>query len=497
MASTTKTQQQVHFVLFPYMAQGHMIPMVDIAKLLASRPDVVVTIVTTPVNAARFKSPLDRAIDELRLPINVISLRLPCSEAGLPENCENVDLLPSITSLIDIYRAAALMEPQVETLFETLEPPPSCIISDFCLPYTNRIAKKFDVPRISFHGFSCFCLLCLRCVKLHGDEFEAMSKHEYFVLQGFPGGIEFTRAQLPMHCKNLASDSTKEGNLDDVSQAESDAYGFIVNTFEELEAEYLEELKVAKQGRVWCVGPVSLTNCFELDKLERGNSSVSSSSSCLRWLDDKEQNSVIYVCLGSICNLSSAQLMELALGLEASDKTFLWVVREIEKTKELFQWMEEEKFEERVSSKGMVIRGWAPQLMILCHRSIGGFMTHCGWNSSLEGISAGIPLVTWPLFGDQFCNEKLIVEVVKIGVKVGAWRPTYWNGNETEEVFVKREQVERAVRLVMDGGEEGEARRTRAKELAEMAKRAVGNGGSSHTNVTTLIEDIIKEQRKQ
>ncbi|CAI0407734.1 unnamed protein product [Linum tenue] len=172
--------------------------------------------------------------------------------------------------------------------------------------------------------------------------------------------------------------------------------------------------------------------------------------------------------------------MELALGLEASDKTFLWVVREIEKTKELFQWMEEEKFEE-------VIRGWAPQLMILCHRSIGGFMTHCGWNSSLEGISAGIPLVTWPLFGDQFCNEKLIVEVVKIGV----------NGNETEEVFVKREQVERAVRLVMDGGEEGEARRTRAKELAEMAKRAVGNGGSSHTNVTTLIEDIIKEQRKQ
>ncbi|CAI0407740.1 unnamed protein product [Linum tenue] len=448
------------------MAQGHMIPMVDIAKLLASRPDVVVTIVTTPVNAARFKSPLDRAIDELRLPINVISLRLPCSEAGLPENCENVDLLPSITSLIDIYRAAALMEPQVETL-------------------------------ISFHGFSCFCLLCLRCVKLHGDEFEAMSKHEYFVLQGFPGGIEFTRAQLPMHCKNLASDSTKEGNLDDVSQAESDAYGFIVNTFEELEAEYLEELKVAKQGRVWCVGPVSLTNCFELDKLERGNSSVSHVDQCLRWLDDKEQNSVIYVCLGSICNLSSAQLMELALGLEASDKTFLWVVREIEKTKELFQWMEEEKFEERVSSKGMVIRGWAPQLMILCHRSIGGFMTHCGWNSSLEGISAGIPLVTWPLFGDQFCNEKLIVEVVKIGVKVGAWRPTYWNGNETEEVFVKREQVERAVRLVMDGGEEGEARRTRAKELAEMAKRAVGNGGSSHTNVTTLIEDIIKEQRKQ
>ncbi|CAI0469148.1 unnamed protein product [Linum tenue] len=361
-------------VIRGWVPQGHMIPMVDIAKLLASRPGVLVTLVTTPVNAARFKSPIDRAINELGLSIKVVQLRFPCSEAGLPENCENADLLPSFSSLIDFFVAAALMEPEVETLFETLKnPPPSCIISDFCLPYTNRIAKKFDVPRISFQGFSCFSLLCLYCMKLHRDEFESSARssdHDYFVLPGFPGGIELTRAQLPIRYEDLWGGMTNNGTEVDMGKAELDAYGVIMNTFEELEAEYLEALKEAKQGRVWCVGPVSLTNRFELDKLERGNCSISASSlssssarvdPCLSWLDDKEQGSVIYVCMGSICNLSSAQLIELALGLEASNKAFVWVVREIEKTKELFIWMEDEKFEERVSPRGVVIREWAPQ----------------------------------------------------------------------------------------------------------------------------------------
>ncbi|CAN0926102.1 UDP-glycosyltransferase 73C3 [Linum grandiflorum] len=505
-ASTTT--QQLHFVLFPFMAQGHMIPMVDIAKLLATattannphKYDINVTIVTTPLNAARFATPLGRANENLRLPINLVQLRFPSTEAGLPENCENCDMIPSLESIGGIFKAASLMEPDVESLFEKLEPRPTCIISDFCLPYTNNIANKFNVPRISFHGFSCFCLACLHCLNLHEEEVNrsVSSDYDFFVLPGFPGGTRFTKAQLPFRGKASDKDENTEA-AEEMTKAESDAYGVIVNSFEELEVDYFAQFKESKQGKVWCVGPVSLTNSNDLDKLQRGNDVKSSYlDECFHWLDNMAPGSVLYVCMGSICNLLSPQLKELALGLEESSKPFIWVIRDTEATKDLHDWIVDDGFEERISGRGMLIRGWAPQVKILSHPSVGGFLTHCGWNSSLEGISAGIPLVTWPLFGDQFCNEKLIVEVLKIGVRVGAERPTLWEGKQETEVVVKRKQIERAIRLAMDDGEEREERRKKAHEFGEMARQAVGIGGSSYRNVGMLIDDVVQwhQQRK-
>nr|AFJ52941.1 UDP-glycosyltransferase 1 [Linum usitatissimum] len=487
------------------MAQGHMIPMVDIAKLLATtatthRYDVHVTIVTTPLNAARFATPLARANENLPLPINLVQFRFPCTEAGLPENCENCDMLPSLESILGIFQAASLMEPDAVSLFEKLEPRPTCIVSDFCLPYTNNVAKKFNVPRISFHGFSCFCLACLHCMKLHEAEVDlsVSSDFDSFLIPGFPGGIRFTKAQLPL--RGGGKDKEKNAEIaEEMKKAESDAYGVIVNSFEELEAEYFELFKEAKQGKVWCVGPVSLTNHDDLDKLQRGNDVTSNYlDECFQWLDTMAPGSVLYVCLGSICNLVFPQLKELALGLEESSKPFIWAIRDTEATKDLYNWIADEGFEERVSDRGMLIRGWAPQVKILSHPAVGGFLTHCGWNSSLEGISAGVPLVTWPLFGDQFCNEKLLVEVLKTGVRVGAEWPTYYEGEEVTGAAVKREQIKRAVRLAMDDGEEGGERRKRANEFGEMARRAVGIGGSSYRNVGVLIDDVVQwhQERK-
>lgn len=134
----------------------------------------------------------------------------------------------------------------------------------------------------------------------------------------------------------------------------------------------------------------------------------------LSWLETKSPRSVLYVCFGSLGRFTATQLREIARGLEASDRPFIWVMWN---AGEPSNWMPE-GFEDRVigSGKGLMVLGWAPQLLILNHEAVGGFVTHCGWNSCLEAITAGVPVVTWPLFADQFLNEKLLADVHRMGI---------------------------------------------------------------------------------
>ncbi|KAG4916393.1 hypothetical protein JHK87_053950 [Glycine soja] len=164
-------------------------------------------------------------------------------------------------------------------------------------------------------------------------------------------------------------------------------------------------------------------------------------------------------------------------------------------TQVLNKWSKESGFEEKTKGVGLLIRGWAPQVLILSHPAIGGFITHCGWNSTLEAICASVPMLTWPLFGDQFFNEKFIVQVLRIGVRVGVESPVIWGDEEKSGVLVKKEDVVRAIEKLMDEGNEREEKRKRARDLAEMAKKAV-EGGSSHFNVTQLIQDIMQQSNK-
>ncbi|KAK7395807.1 hypothetical protein VNO78_16377 [Psophocarpus tetragonolobus] len=486
--------QNLHLVLFPLMAQGHMIPMMDMAKALVQRNNITVTVFTTPQNASRFTSTFESG-----LPIRLVQLQFPCEEAGVPQGCENLDLLPSLGTASSFFSATNLLQEQVEKLFEELTPPPSCIISDVCLPYTINVAKKFGVPRISFLGVSCFCLLCLHNMYIYKVWESKTSELEYFVMPGIPDRIEMTKAQAAQQL-----DETWKKFNGEMLAAEMESYGIVINSFEELEAAYVRGCKKIRGDRVWCVGPVSLVNKDHLDKALRGRSSENNKAKdsnhsidvCLKWLDCKKPRSVIYACLGSMCNLTPPQLIELGLALEALERPFIWVIREGGYSEGLEKWVKEYGFEERSKGRSFLIRGWAPQLLILSHPAIGGFITHCGWNSTLEAICAGVPMVTWPLFHDQFMNESLVVNVLKVGVKVGVEIPTKWGKEVEVGVQVHKEDVERAIMKLMDETTESEERRKRVRELAETAKKAVEKGGSSHSNVTLLIQDIMQTIKK-
>jgi len=464
-----------------------MIPMMDIARLLAQR-GVVVTIFTTPKNALRFNSVLSRAVSS-GLQIRLLQLPFPAKEAGLPEGCENFDMVTSMDMINKMFRTVNMLQKSAEELFEALTPKPSCIISDFCIPWTAQLAEKYRIPRISFHGFSCFCLHCLHQVHTSGVRESITSKTEYFTIPGIPDKIQVTKEQLP---GALSYDSKEFG--EQVRAADKKSYGVIINSFEELEKTYVRDYKKVRNDKVWCIGPVSLCNRDGLDKAERGKQASMNGHQCLKWLDLQQHKCVVYVCFGSLCNLIPSQLVELALALEDTKRPFVWVIREGSHFQELEEWISEEGFEERTKGRGLIIRGWAPQVMILSHYSIGGFLTHCGWNSTLEGISGGVPLVTWPLFGDQFLNEKLVRDVLKIGVSVGAEAPVMWGEEEKMGVMVKKDDIKRAIFMVMDeDGEEAKERRERVKKLCEMGKRAMENGGSSHVAITSLIKEIMQQ----
>ncbi|XP_057462228.1 UDP-glycosyltransferase 73C4-like [Actinidia eriantha] len=474
---------QPHFIVFPLMAQGHMIPMIDISKLLAQR-GVKVTIVTTPLNAEQFKTIIARAKGSIQF----LELGFPCEEAGLPAGCENLDKLPSFDWASKFFVATSLLKEPLEQKLGEMKPKPSCIISDMGFPWTSDLATKFHIPRLVFHGTCCFSLLCSLNIKAHNVLDQVNSDSEYFVAPGLPHKIELTKAQLPGF--NPSSSSGLKNVSDQIRKAEKEVYGVVVNTFEELEAEYVMGYKKAKGARVWCIGPVSMCNKEVLDKADRGKKASIDEHHCLKWLDSRDPGSVIYTCLGSLSRLTTPQMIEIGLGLEESNRPFIWVVRE--NSDGLEKWMLEEGFKERTRERGLLIRGWAPQVLILSHPSIGAFFTHCGWNSTLEGVCAGVPMMTWPMFAEQFCNEKLVVQVLRIGVSVGVEVPMRWGEEEKAGVLVKKDTVKEAIDDLMDGGIEGEERRTRARQLGEMANRATEEAGSSHLNITMLIQDVME-----
>lgn len=252
--------------------------------------------------------------------------------------------------------------------------------------------------------------------------------------------------------------------------------GIISNSFQDLEPETIRALEHSNHNfpPIYSVGPILQTGSKHINK------STSSALNCLTWLDNQPRNSVLYVSFGSGGTLSHDQLHELALGLEMSGHKFLWVVRApsddagsaylSDQKEDPFSYLPK-GFLERTKYQGFVVQSWAPQIEILSHESTNGFLTHCGCNSVLEGIFYGKPMIAWPLFAEQKMNAVMLTEQFKV-----ALRPK-GNGNNNDGI-VKREEVCRVVKIVMECDEGRELRR-RIQVFEDAARKALSEDGSS------------------
>ncbi|XP_062019576.1 UDP-glucose flavonoid 3-O-glucosyltransferase 7-like [Rosa rugosa] len=479
----TKTDQQLHIFFLPYMAHGHTLPLIDIAKLFASHGSKS-TILTTPLNAPLISKSIQSS-KSLGLEIDLLVIKFPSIEVGLPEGIESANLATTREMKEKLYKACTLLAPQVEQILEQYHP--HCLVADSLYHWATDLAAKFGIPRLIFHGISFFALCASMSVILYQPHLKVSSDSESFVIPNLPDEIKTTRNQVPAFL-NLNGKTELIKLVKASIEAEERSYGSIVNSFYELEPDYADHYRKVLGRKSWHIGPVSLCNKAETDKSERGRGgSVDEVHECMNWLNSKEPNTVVYICFGSLTIFNDCQLIEIALALEASQQQFIWVVRKENNDKE--EWLPKE-FEQRMEGKGLIIRGWAPQLLILEHEATGAFVTHCGWNSILEGVSAGVPMITWPVTGEQFYNEKLVTELLRIGVAVGAEKwATFEEESAKSEASVKREAIEKAVTEIMVG-DEAEEMRSRAKALREMASRAVEEDGSSFSDLTALIEEL-------
>ncbi|KAJ0077596.1 hypothetical protein Patl1_35496 [Pistacia atlantica] len=267
------------------------------AKLFGSR-GVKTTIITTPANAPLISKSI-RKNNDLATEIDFKIINFPSVEAGLPEGCENLDVVAtSMEMTMKFFKATTLLREPLEVLLG--ESKPDCLVADMFFPWATDAAAKFGIPRLVFHGT------------------------KPFVVPNLPGDIKLTRKQLPDFIQQ--EEETEFTMLSkEMQQAEIRSFGTLVNSFYELEPAYADHYRKVLARRAWHIGPVSLCNRNVEDKALRGKQASIDEHECLKWLNSKKPSSVIYVCFGSLANLCSAQLREISLGLEASGQQFIWV----------------------------------------------------------------------------------------------------------------------------------------------------------------------------
>ncbi|WOL19095.1 hypothetical protein Cni_G27892 [Canna indica] len=440
-----------------------------------------------PVNAARAATAADACAG---VSIDFVELPFPCAAVGLPDGCENLDLLPSLEShhVELFFSAAALLRDPLKQYLLAQPPSSAFMIADACNPWTRFVVGELRMPRLLFYGPSCLYTLCARMIKHHiiWDRYKD-DPFEPFDVPGLPHPLRISMARMPW----LLTAPGWEGFLEEIVESEATTDGVVINSFDDLERVYVDCYNGNMEGKkVWTLGPLSLVHKDPDNKAARGNRVsivVGEEHRVIRWLDEKPARSVIYLSFGSVVRHDAAQLMEISHGLEAAGRPFLWVIKEAEaSSQEVEKWLS--GFEERTAGRGIVVKGWAPQAAILAHMAVGGFMTHCGWNSTIEAVAEGIPMATWPHFGDQFINEMLVVDSLGIGVAV-------IDGANGRAVVVKREEIAKAAARLMDEGAEGEKRRERARELGRKARKAMEVGGSSYLNFTRLVNFVLDYDR--
>eukprot|EP01018_Ginkgo_biloba_P006717 Gb_24828 [translate_table: standard] len=362
MAAGSQETRRMHLVMFPYMAQGHIIPFIELSKLLASRGGFTITIVNTPLNIRHLQSKIALLrLESENLDIRLAELPFDGTSHGLPPNTESTESLPH-SLFLPLLQASQQLEHPFQQLVQDIGQNegrlPACIISDMFLGWTLDVANRLGIPRLMFCVCGAYSTSIYYSLWVHLPHRQTDS--DTFCVPDLPH-IRLHRSQLSSDIK--ASDGSDPGSL--ISNrnisCNANSWGTIFNTFEDLEHDFLDSFRRITGRPVWAVGPIlPLAATLQTKEIAcRGNESVVDAETCLKWLDSHPVSSVLYISFGSQNSISVSQMRELSLGLEASQQAFVWALRPPVGTAELSSDHLPHGFEERMraNNKGLLIRG--------------------------------------------------------------------------------------------------------------------------------------------
>ncbi|KAF3782982.1 UDP-glycosyltransferase [Nymphaea thermarum] len=453
-------EEEPHVLIISYPSQGHINPLIQLAKFLA-QCSLRITFITT-----------DAAINSI-----VKSKPASLARIEFQSFTVNAGLMNSDGSTVAAYlqRFRSDATEFLTATFSRLSP--VCVVYDSFMPWVLEIAKPMGILSAPFFTQSCavgaIYYLYYRGLFSAGQPPAAeLLGLEELTIRDVPSFM-LTSNPYPVLTSVVLEQFS---NL-------SEATWVLGNSFDELETRIIQSFR--PKLPVKTIGPMLPSAYFSagcsggLDRRFDGDM-FEAAFECIKWLDGKEDGSVVYVSFGSLLALSDEQMEELAFGLKQSGKAFLWVVKKPEDgsvrqgNNKLPEW-----FVEETREQGLVVP-WCSQLEVLSHPAIGCFVSHCGWNSTLESLTLGVPVVAMPQWTDQPTNGKFIADVWQVGVRAAAG----------EKGVVGREELVSCLGLVMDVGEKRREVRANAARWSELARAAVKEGGSSSRNLQDFVDGI-------
>lgn len=465
-------------VLYPASPRSHhMDSIVELGKLISRRqPNLSVTVLvdtTTPLGTSSYINRLlSSDSDSDQIPISFFTLP--------PLNLPQPDAQTRPESLIQVMSQSV---PNVLQALKTIS-----LTSKVLAFITSAVHHPYDPQIPTYYYFSsCASVLALFLYlpTIHDQTPKSFKDLNDDVLK-FPGLPMLRALQMPLPL--LDRDDPAYDYFLYFASCLPKAEGLITNTFQALEPRAIKAINEGdcvsdhRTPPLYHIGPLIVHPENRFSGEFKGGSTSPTNCSML-WLNEQPSQSVVFLCFGSKGTFSEEQTKEMAIGLERSNQRFLWVVRSGLDLEILLP----EGFLERTRDRGLVVNSWAPQVAILSHESVGGFVTHCGWNSVVEAVSYGVPMVAWPLYAEQEVNSVVLVEEMKLAI------PIFEVPSKSKQGLVSADEVENKVSRLMDmASEEGKSLRERCQAVKAMGLAAWSNGGSSLASFSELVSSWMQ-----